>query len=461
MRAWPALLVLAATLAVAPMPRAAAESATDLQALIDTAEPGAVLSLEAGRYEGGVVIDKPLTLRGIEWPVIDAGGEGTAIEIKATDVTIEGLVIRNTGDSLDRENAGVSVLEPRATIRNNRFENVLFGVFLRGADDSVVADNVIGAKDLDVARRGDGIRLWESERTVVEGNQVDGGRDSVFWFSNGVVVRNNEVSNGRYGLHLMYSDDAVVEGNVLTANSVGAFLMYGRDTVLRNNVMAENYGPSGYGVGLKDMDAVAAEGNRLIGNRVGLYLDNSPWSYDQHQYVRSNLFAYNDIGVLFLPSVKRNEFSGNAFIDNGEQVGVQGTGDFSGNAWSIDGVGNYWSDFAGYDADGDGMGDVPYRLDDLYSTLTDRHPELAFFSETPAAKAVDLAARMFPVLRPRPKVEDQHPLLNVPELPPIVTATSSTGPALLAVSVLLLVVAAAIVALSSHRRRSPPRGATP
>jgi nitrous oxidase accessory protein len=159
--------------------------------------------------------------------------------------------------------------------------------------------------------------------------------------------------------------------------------------------------------------------------------------------------------------VKRNEFSENAFIDNGEQVGVQGSGDFSGNAWSIDGVGNYWSDFAGYDADGDGMGDVPYRLEDLYSTLTDRHPELAFFSETPAAKAVDLAARMFPVLRPRPKVKDEHPLLSVPELPPIATATSSAGAGLLAVSVLLMASAAVIVATPMRRRRRPSREPAP
>jgi len=458
MWAWPALLVLAVTVVVAP---AAAESPVDLQDLIDAAEPDTVLSLDAERYQGGVVIDKPLTLRGIDWPIVDAGGEGTAIEIEASDVTIEGLIIRNTGDSLDLENAGVSVLEPRVTIRNNRFENVLFGVFLRGSNDSVVADNIIGAKDLDIARRGDGIRLWESERTVVEGNHVDGGRDSVFWFSNGVVVRNNEVSNGRYGLHLMYSDDAVVEGNVLTANSVGAFLMYGRNTLLQNNVMAENFGPSGYGIGLKDMDGVEAEGNRLIGNRVGMYLDNSPWSYDQYQYLRRNLFAYNDIGVLFLPSVKRNEFSENAFIDNGEQVGVQGSGDFSGNAWSIDGVGNYWSDFAGYDADGDGMGDVPYRLEDLYSTLTDRHPELAFFSETPAAKAVDLAARMFPVLRPRPKVEDQHPLLTMPELPPVGGAAASSTTALFAASAALLLAAAVIVTVPNRRRRRGRHEAAP
>jgi nitrous oxidase accessory protein len=450
-------LVVIVLLSVAcGMPAAlAAKEPIDLQGMIDDAEPGATLTHPPGHYRGNVVVDKPLTLLGEDWPVIDAAGTGNVIEVTAPDVTIVGFVLRGTGDSLDRENAAVSSdSAPRIVVRGNRFEDVLFGTFLRKSPDSVIADNDVGAKDLELGRRGDGIRIWESPGTLIEGNTVIGGRDSVFWFSDGVTVRNNVVKNGRYGLHFMYSDDAVVEGNELVGNSVGSFLMYSADVELRNNVMAENFGPSGYGVGLKDMDRVTTTGNRFIGNRVGMYLDNSPWSYNEEQTVSDNLFAYNKVGVLFQPSVKRNNFTNNAFVDNSEQVAITQSGTFEGNAWDVAGVGNYWSDFAGYDADGDGIGDVPYRLEELYSTLTDRHPDLAFFNETPAARAVDLAARMFPVLRPRPKVEDVNPLTSQPDFPPIAGIDSdTTSPALLVVSVLLVAGAAVIIAAPMRTRR--------
>jgi nitrous oxidase accessory protein len=449
------VLAVAVLGAVVIAPGTAADDPIDLQPLIDAAEPGSTVTLEPGLYRGNVVIDKPLTLIGRDWPVIDAAGTGNVIEVTAPDVTIEGVVLLSTGDSLDQENAGVSSNSaPRIVVRGNRFEDVLFGTFLRKSPDSVIADNDVGAKDLDLGRRGDGIRIWESPRTLIEGNTVIGGRDSVFWFSDGVIVRNNTVKDGRYGLHFMYSDGAVVEGNELVGNSVGSFLMYSAGLELRNNIMAENFGPSGYGVGLKDMDGVHATGNRFIGNRVGMYLDNTPWSYDKHQTVSGNLFAYNKIGVLFQPSVERNHFTENAFIDNGEQVGITQSGTFEGNEWEAAGVGNYWSDFAGYDADGDGIGDVPYRLEELYSTLTDNHPDLVFFNETPAARAVDLAARMFPVLRPRPKVEDAHPLTVQPELPPIAgMGADSTSPSLLVVSVLLVLGAVSIIAVPMRRQR--------
>ncbi|MDX1690275.1 MAG: nitrous oxide reductase family maturation protein NosD [Acidimicrobiia bacterium] len=427
-----------------------AAQAPGLQARIDGTPSGGELVLEEGVYEGGIVIDRPMTLRGLPGAVVDGGGEGTAIEVIAPDVTITGLVIRNTGDSLDRENAGISANAPRVEITDNVFENVLFGVFLRSATDSLVARNDIGAKDLGVARRGDGIRLWESDGSTVVDNVVDGGRDVVLWFSDDLTIRGNVVTDGRYGLHFMYSDDALVERNRLASNSVGGFLMYSRGLTLLDNVFEDNYGPSGYGIGLKDMDGIVATGNHFVGNRVGVYLDNSPWSAGEWQTFSGNLFAYNRIGIEFLPSVKRNAFTANAFVDNGEQVGVVGGRDFSGNAWSVDGVGNYWSDFAGYDADGDGIGDIPHRVTSLYSSLTDEHPAVRLFDETPAARALDHAALMFPIMRPQEKVTDEAPLVRRPAIRRAVDApTPNSGP-LVGVGLLFVGGAAALI-LTSRR----------
>jgi nitrous oxidase accessory protein len=153
--------------------------------------------------------------------------------------------------------------------------------------------------------------------------------------------------------------------------------------------------------------------------------------------------------------VKRNVFTENAFIDNTEQVGVQGTGDFSGNDWAAAGVGNYWSDFSGYDADRDGVGDIPYKLDDLYSEMADDHPELRFFTNTPAARAVDQAAVMFPVLRPRPKVEDPYPLIAMPQFEAPSGSDSVGGTSLLLVATAMLLLGLVIVMVGrSGTRRS-------
>lgn len=446
------LLVALATFSIG-IPLASA--AEDLQELIDAAEPGEVIVLRGGSYDGNVVIDKPLTLKGEGWPVIDGHGTGNVIEVFSPDVTITGLVIKNTGTSLDQESAGVSANDERVTVVNNRFENVLFGVFLRGAYDSYVADNVIGAADFELGRRGDGIRLWESSRTTVERNVVDGGRDTVLWFSDDLILRENRLTNGRYGIHFMYSDRALVERNYLGGNSVGGFLMYSHDLTLRDNLITGSQGPSGYGIGLKDMDGVSLTGNHIMSNRVGVYFDNSPATPGVEHDIADNIFAYNEIGVLFLPSVKGNVLTGNAFIDNGEQVGIQGSGDVYGhNVWTVGERGNHWSDFAGYDADGDGIGDVPYESADLFSTLTDKNPELHFFDATPASEAIDLAGKMFPAFQPRPKLTDSAPLIEIPDLPsPVLAPQAGSTAATAGVAALMLALAAALLATA----RSPLR----
>jgi nitrous oxidase accessory protein len=447
----------------------AQESPTDLQTLIDDADAGEVITLAEGTYRGGVVIDKPITLIGEGWPVVDSGGEGTVFTVLAPDVTIEHLIIRGSGDQLHKEDAGISSeLSHRIRIIDTRFEDVLFGVFIRTTNGAEVRDNVIGAKDLFVARRGDGIRLWEATDALVEGNEVRDGRDAIFWFTDRITVRNNQVVGGRYGLHFMYSDGAVVEGNLSEGNSVGAFLMYSTDLVVENNVFRDNNGPGGYGLGLKDMDGIEAMGNRFVDNRVGVYLDNSPSRVDGEHYFHNNVFAYNEAGVLLRPSVERNVFWENAFIDNTIHVTADAGGVIDGNEWQSGGVGNYWSDFAGYDADGDGIGDVPYRVEDVFADLTDRYPEIALFNATPASRAVDMAGRAFPSLRPDPRLVDDAPLVDIPALPELRDlGGDSSRLSLLLVSLLMVGGAALVVAktlpsgstLGSNGPRS--RGAQP
>lgn len=431
------------------LPGSASETAIDLQALVDGTPVGDTLTVPAGVH-GAVVIDHPMRLVGNPGAVIDGGGEGTVIHITADDVTVSGLTVRASGDSLDQEDAGIEVEGARATIRDNTLIDVLFGVYLREARDSTLTGNTIGAKPLEPGRRGDGIRLWESDGSTVSNNVVSGGRDVVLWYSEHLTITENVIEDGRYGLHFMYSDDADVSRNHLLDNSVGAFLMYSRRLTFNDNVVEGNHGPSGYGIGLKDMDGVEASGNRFVGNRIGIHLDHSPWSVDVVQHFTGNLIAHNDIGVQLLPAVERNVFSGNAFVENREQVAIAGSGAGGANEWASDQSGNYWSDFAGYDADADGIGDVPHRVDDLYSALTDVTSDLKLFAGTPAALVVDAAAGAFPTLRPSPKAVDPLPIIDQPAVG-VARPAGSAVPVL--ATGLLLVAAAAAVVVSARPRR--------
>lgn len=392
-------------------------SYSTFQEALDSSQDGDVLTIESGIHSGNFVIDKSITIRGVGWPEFDGGGFGNVFTVEAPDVTITGLVIENSGSKLNSEDAGVEVNAPGVVIDGNRIQNTLFGIYLKQAPNGLIRNNVITGMDLEVQRRGDGIRVWYSSDTIIENNDVSLVRDVVLWYSERLVVRDNNIHDGRYGLHFMYDDDAIVQNNRLTGNSVGAFLMYSRRLQMIGNVVGDNRGPSGYGIGLKDLDDAYVEGNLFADNRVGAYVDNSPRESKSTVEFIDNVFVLNDFGVRLMPSVKRNEYTGNSFVDNQEQVQVAGRGTLKENSWAVDGVGNYWSDYAGFDANNDGVGDVIYKSEKLFENLTDKHPNLRLLTFSPVTQAVDFAARSFPFVRPEPKLTDPSPLVNPGTVP--------------------------------------------
>lgn len=443
------------------------EDKGDLQAMIDATPSGGELRVPPGTYKAPVVVTRPIRILGEGLPVVDAAGAGHVFEVKAPDVHIEGLVIKSSGASLDHEDAGVSVRNsPRVQVVRNRLEDVLFGVFMNDSPGSLVHDNDIGSKSLEQARRGDTIRVYSSSHSTVTGNRVHGGRDAIVWFSDGVVVRDNVFTHGRYGVHLMYAHDNVIERNRFESNSVGMYLMYSHRSVVRENAVLSNTGPESVALGFKDCDGAEVQGNRLLGSRAGIHIDNSPFSPGVEIHYRENLIAYNEVGIALLPSVRHNVFTRNAIVDNRVQVALEGGGRTQGNRWDVDGIGNHWSDYAGFDANHDGIGDVEHRAQDLFGSMSDAHENLEFFADTPAVQAIEAAARSFPVLRPDPKAVDSAPLVESPEIPlaPGETGQGSALPLTVA-SLLMLGLAVVLVAASGDlrpptRRRGPGLGVT-
>ncbi|GMU80511.1 MAG: hypothetical protein AMXMBFR47_03820 [Planctomycetota bacterium] len=434
----------AAGLLLATTAAADGQARFDLQAAIRAAAPGDTIHVPAGVYPAPIIVDRTVTLVGGEGAIIDGGGKGDLLQVTAPDVTIRGLHLRGSGDSLDRENAGIVVAAPRALIESNEIVDALLGIVVRSADESVLRRNRIQGKPLDAGRRGDGIRLWNSNNCRIESNEIVDVRDVVIWYSKGTHIVGNDVSGSRYGLHFMYASGSVLENNRLVDNSVGVFLMYSADILLRGNLLARNRGPSGYGVGLKDMDAVTIVDNAIVANRVGIYFDNSPQRVDSFGEVAGNTLAFNDVGLAFQPAVKRNRIHDNTFNENIEQVAIVGSGDFQGNDFTVAGRGNYWSDYAGFDSNGDGLGDVEYRSISLFENLMDREPKMRLFLYSPAQQAIEFAGRAFPIMRPEPKIRDAAPLMQPVERPVLAHQAAAAWPiaagsgALLALSSLLM-----------------------
>lgn len=385
---------------------------------------GATVIVNGGVHRGNFVVKKSLNLIGKNAPVLDGGGNGTVITLEATHTNLKGFVICNSGVTLSTEDAGIAVEASQCVVENNRLDDVLFGIVLRHAPKTLVRRNELHGKQLPLPRQGDPIKVWYSSGVRLEGNKVIGGRDVVLWFSRNLTVRQNSITQGRYGIHLMYCDDALIENNCLTNNAVGIYLMYSRNLRLRRNFLVHNRGPSGYGVGLKDVRHAFIAENLIAANRVGVFAEGATLSLFE-----GNLISQNDVGVLLFPSSYANTMTANSFSDNGEQVFVEGFLPPNANRWQ----GNFWSDYVGYDADGNGIGDVPYKAVRWFERLTERQNTARFFAFSLAAQAVDFAASCFPIFAPQSQLVDKAPRMapilprfNV-QRPPISLVWIATG----------------------------------
>ncbi len=396
-----------------PTPKPTAPASSDapwLQPLIDAAPEGGILVLEPKRYAGPAVIQKKLIVDGQGKAVIDGAGKGTVLTLEASDSVLRGVTVTGSGDSHNTDDTCLNVRGHRNVIEGNVFEDCLFGVDLKQANDNQVRKNRVSSKQRSLGLRGDGLRLWYSMNNVVEANEFTDVRDFVVWYSNGNVIRNNVGRRGRYSLHFMFAQHNVVEGNHFEDNSVGIYVMYTDGVEIRNNTIVRSQGAAGMGIGFKEASNSTLEGNSIVYCAIGIGSDLSPFEPDSTITIRHNRIAYNGVGLSFIGEREGTTVEGNVFEGNLDHV-AQAAGDQPRTVFT----GNYWDDYQGFDRDRNAVGDTPYELYAYADRLWMETPAARFFKNAPLMEALDFLERLAPFSSPTLLVKDEAPRFVRPE----------------------------------------------
>lgn len=377
---------------------------TSIQKAISMVEPGGHIEVMPGEYrEHNIGIDKPLTLEGIDRPVIDGESDGFIIVIKADSVTVRGFDIKNSGRSYVRDYAAI-MIEGSADfiIENNHLDNVFFGIYLAETVRGVVSNNRVEAYDTREASSGNGIHLWSVKNPRISDNYVTGMRDGIYleFVDDAEIYGNTSNNNNRYGLHYMFSDGGKYYQNTFKRNGAGVAVMYSDNVDMMDNLFEHNWGTSAYGLLLKDINDSKIEGNRFIRNTVAIYSEGT-----NNVHIHRNDIELNGWAVNIKSNSARNRFTENNFIENSFDVRTDSPR--NNNVFE----GNYWSNYEGYDLDRDGIGDVPYRPVSLFSVIIEKQPESLILLRSMFIRLLDTAERIVPVLTPK-TLFDENPKMD-------------------------------------------------
>jgi nitrous oxidase accessory protein len=384
-----------------------------LQDAIDSAKSGSLLELPAGEYRGDIIINKPLIIDGKDKRAkIIGSGDGTVIKIRSPFVTIKNLTILNSGSKHENIDAGISIKKvSNVEVENCHIEDCLFGIDLEQVNSSKISHNYIKSKEFSLGLRGDGIRLWYSNDNNITHNHLDHSRDMVVWYSHGNRISDNFGEYGRYSLHFMYAGKNFVYNNRYEHNSVGIFFMYSQDSIAVGNVVSNSLGTTGLGIGLKDCSNFKIENNTIIYCARGIYIDRSPFQPDQRNLIKNNRILYNSIGIYFHSLSINNDIIENIFKDNIDDVydDDQVTLHSIKNHWE----GNYWDRYEGFDGDGDGVGDTPFRLYYYADRMWMLNPNVKFFYASPVISLMNFLTKIAPLSQPVKLLEDERPKMEI------------------------------------------------
>lgn len=383
------------------------------------AKGDSVWFLPAGEYRGQFIIDQPMHLSCEAGAVFNAEGIGSALTINAPNVTVEGCQFTNWGRNLTNLDSAIFVHQNASDviIKANKMQGVATGIWLDQSKNTSVLENIIeGSTELRSQDRGNGIHLFAVSGAKIINNKITKVRDGIYIdTSDNNLLQGNHMEDLRYGIHYMYSHNNRIIGNSTRHTRAGYALMQSNHLTVVGNRSEQD---QNYGIMMNYITYSTIENNFVSGVQDGTSGDRKIRGADgkalffYHSLsnsVKHNRFENSTIGVHLTAGSENNEITENAFINNKTQVKYVA---LHPQEWSVNGRGNYWSDYLGWDRNGDGIGDIPYEPNDNVDHLLWMYPQAKLLLNSPGIQVLRWVQRAFPILK-YPGLQDSHPLMQV------------------------------------------------
>ncbi len=365
----------------------------DLELAVESAQEGDTILIRAGVYRCvNLNIAKRLTILGESGATLDGQKEGYLLKVFADSVSIKGLKFINSGRSYTKDFAAIYAFKvDHFRIVENEIEDPFFGLLIEKSKNGLIANNTISGHTLKEDDAGNGIHLWHCRNIEITDNEVFGMRDGLYleFVDSSRVTRNYAHDNVRYGLHFMFSNHDEYVENIFRENGAGVAVMFSKFIRMINNRFVNNWGAASYGLLLKEIYDAEVRENAFVENTTAIFIDGTTRINYANNLFRQNGWAIKVSGGCYANHLFNNNFIGNTFD-------VSYHSKLNDNTFT----GNYWADYAGYDLDRDGIGDVPHRPVKLFSYIVNQTPETIVLMRSLFIDIINFSERVSPIFTP-------------------------------------------------------------